>query len=89
MTTKETPEKKDWIGELVRDITKVGSISKSEVKERINQILTQEKQGWIEEIIGKLPSVDINIDEDSLSHHIQRLYKEKVLQLLEGLKEII
>src|SRR3990167_5029136 len=43
-------KQEEGIDELVRDITKVGSISKSEVRRRINDLISKDRDTLIEKI---------------------------------------
>jgi hypothetical protein len=48
-------KQEEFVDELVRDITKVGSISKSEVRRRINDLRSKDRDTLIEKItkLGK------------------------------------
>lgn len=49
-------EQEKLLGTLIRDITKVGSVPKSDVRRRINEIRKQDKKNFIkrlEGIVGK------------------------------------
>lgn len=53
------------INELIRDITKAGFMSKSEVRRRINKLLAEQREQIREEIEGLPTDLKVNSEYDS------------------------